>query len=170
LCGTAAAWGVLAFLFVPGTLPRYLIPVLPPAAVLVAAALVRLDRTWRAAWPWIALAAGWVVAAPLVARRELAALPPRDALLHAGSEAVVGALAVAVGNATARRFGIATAALLTGGLLYGVAFAGITEPAAGLPAPVVRGLRGVARPASARSTRSSRRGTTAASFGRSPIG
>ncbi len=130
LCGAAVGWGVLVFLFVPGTLPRYLIPVLPPAAVLAAAVLVRLYRPWRAAWPWVALACGWLAVAPLAARHELTALPRGDALLLAGSVAVVGALAVAVGHATARRFGIATAALLTGGLLYGVAFAGVTEPAA----------------------------------------
>jgi 4-amino-4-deoxy-L-arabinose transferase-like glycosyltransferase len=130
LCGVAVAWGVVVFLFVPGTLPRYLIPVLPPAAVLAAAALVRLDRPWRPAWPWAIAGAAWAAAAPLVARHELAALPARDALLLAGSVAVVGVLAVAAGLATAQRFGVATAALLTGGLLYGVAFAGITEPAA----------------------------------------
>jgi 4-amino-4-deoxy-L-arabinose transferase-like glycosyltransferase len=130
LCGFAVAWGVLAFLFVPGTLPRYLIPVLPPAAVLAAASLERLDRPWRPAWPWAALATAWALGAPLVARRLLAPLPAGPANVLAGSLAVVGVLAVAAGFATARRFGVATAALLTGGLLFGAAFAGITEPAA----------------------------------------
>jgi hypothetical protein len=130
VCSVAVAWGVVVFLFVPGTLPRYLIPVLPPAAVLAAAALVRLDRPWRPAWAWAVLAVAWAIAAPLAARHELAELPTDAAALLAVLVAVLGLLAVAVGCATARRFGTVTAALLTGGLLYGVAFAGITEPAA----------------------------------------
>jgi 4-amino-4-deoxy-L-arabinose transferase-like glycosyltransferase len=130
LCAAAVGWGVLAFVFVPGTLPRYLIPVLPPASALVAAALARLDRPWRRPWPWTALAVAWAVGAPFAARQELAALPTHRVALLGGLLVVAGLLAVATGLATARRFGMATATLLTGGLLYGVAFAGITEPAA----------------------------------------
>jgi 4-amino-4-deoxy-L-arabinose transferase-like glycosyltransferase len=130
LCAASTGWGVFVFLFVPGTLPRYLIPVLPPAAVLVAAALARLDRPSRAVWPWAVLAAAWAAAAPLAARRELGALPAEDARLLAGSVGALGLLAVAAASATARRFGRVTAALLAAGLLYGVAFAGIAEPRA----------------------------------------
>jgi 4-amino-4-deoxy-L-arabinose transferase-like glycosyltransferase len=130
LCGAAVGWGVLAFVFVPGTLPRYLIPILPPAAVLAAAGLARLDRPWRPAWPWAVLGSAWAVAAPLAARHQLAALPADRVALLAGTLAIAGVLAVAAGGAVARRFGAATAALLTGGLLYGASFAGITERAA----------------------------------------
>jgi 4-amino-4-deoxy-L-arabinose transferase-like glycosyltransferase len=47
LAAAVVSWGVLVFLFVPGTLPRYLIPVLPFAAALVAALLFRIDVRWR---------------------------------------------------------------------------------------------------------------------------
>ena len=130
LCGAAVAWGVLVFAFVPGTLPRYLIPVLPPAAVLAAAALARVDRPSSASAPWAVLAAAWAVAAPLAARRPLRALPEADRLLLVVAVTALGLLAVAAGREVARRFGAATAALLAGGLLYGLAFAGVAEPAA----------------------------------------
>lgn len=130
LCAAAVLWGVLVFLFVPGTLPRYLIPVLPPFSVLAAAAVLRLDRPWRQAAPWAALGAGWAVAAPLVARRQLADLPSTESATLAGAVAALGLLSILIGATVARRFGGATAALLTAGLLYGVAFAGVTEPRA----------------------------------------
>jgi hypothetical protein len=50
-----------------------------------------------------------------------------EALLLSVTVGTLGVLAIAVGLTTARRFGAATAALLTGGLLYGIAFAGVAE-------------------------------------------
>jgi 4-amino-4-deoxy-L-arabinose transferase-like glycosyltransferase len=127
LCGAAAAWGALVFAFVPGTLPRYLIPVLPAAATLAAAALARLDRARGHAWPWAALAATWAIALPLAARGLLADLETPRALLLTGALVGLGLGVVAAAREVARRFGAATAALLAGGLLYGLAYAGIAE-------------------------------------------
>jgi hypothetical protein len=127
LCGAVVAWGVLVFVVVPGVLPRYLIPVLPAAATLAAAALGRLDRPRSLTWPWAALAAAWATTAPLAARGQLAELPaPRAALLTAALVGL-GILVIGAAREVARRFGAATAALLASGLLYGLAFAGIAE-------------------------------------------
>jgi 4-amino-4-deoxy-L-arabinose transferase-like glycosyltransferase len=127
LCGAVVAWGVLVFVFVPGTLPRYLIPVLPAAAVLAAASLPRLDRPSARRWPWLALGAAWALAAPLVARWPLAVLPSPTAWSLAVTVATLGLVAIAAGREVARRFGAATAALLVGGLLYGLVYAGIVD-------------------------------------------
>ncbi len=130
LCGAAVAWGVLVFALVPGTLPRYLIPVLPPAAVLAAAALARVDRPSSATGPWAGLAAAWAAALPLAARRPLSQAPDTDRLVLTAVVTALGLLAVAAGREVARRFGVVTAALLAAGLLYGLAFAGVAEPSA----------------------------------------
>jgi 4-amino-4-deoxy-L-arabinose transferase-like glycosyltransferase len=127
LNGAVVAWGVLAFAFVPGTLPRYLIPVMPAGAVLAAAALGRLDRPSARRGPWLVLGASWAVAAPLVAHRQLSALPPPGVWLLAVTVASLGLIAIAAGREVARRFGAATAGLLVGGLLYGLAYAGIVD-------------------------------------------
>lgn len=127
LCAAVVAWGVLVFAFVPGTLPRYLMPVLPAAATLVAAALARFDRPSPLAWPWAALAAAWAISLPLAARGLLSGLPAPRAALLAGAVGGLGLLVLAAAHQVARRFGAATAAFLAGGLLYGLAYAGITE-------------------------------------------
>jgi 4-amino-4-deoxy-L-arabinose transferase-like glycosyltransferase len=127
LCGAVVAWGVLVFAFVPGTLPRYLIPVLPAAATLAAAVLSRLDRRAANAWPWALLAGAWAIGLPLASRGPLADLPAPRAALLAGTLVGLGLLVAAAGREVARRFGAATAALLTGGLLYGLAYAGVAE-------------------------------------------
>jgi hypothetical protein len=128
LCGAVVAWGAVVFAFVPGTLPRYLIPVLPAAATLAAAALARLDRARGHAWPWAALAATWTIALPLAARGLLAHLEAPRAVLLAGALVGLGLGVVGAAREVARRFGAATAALLAGGLLYGLAYSGIAEP------------------------------------------
>jgi 4-amino-4-deoxy-L-arabinose transferase-like glycosyltransferase len=125
LCAAAAGWGVAMFALVPGTLPRYLLPVLPAAAVLAAASLARLDRPSERAWPWLALGAAWAACAPLVAHRQLA--PSASALPIAAAVAVLGLAAIAAAREVARRFGARSAALLSAGLLYGLAYAGVAE-------------------------------------------
>jgi 4-amino-4-deoxy-L-arabinose transferase-like glycosyltransferase len=116
------AWGVLVFAFVPGTLPRYLIPVLPFASVLAAALLERLDRPGAAAGPWLALAAAWVVAVPLLAGGRVA-LPGATV----AATLAAGLLAVAGARELARRRGAAAAGLLAAGLLYGIGYAGLVD-------------------------------------------
>jgi hypothetical protein len=129
LCGAVVAWGVLVFAFVPGTLPRYLIPVLPAAAPLAAAAL-RLDRPSSIAWPWAALAAAWATLLPLGGARPVGG-PPRPAGRAAHRHARRPRTpVVASTREVARRFGATTAALLASALLYGLAYAGVAEPRA----------------------------------------
>jgi 4-amino-4-deoxy-L-arabinose transferase-like glycosyltransferase len=127
LCGAVVAWGVLVFAVVPGTLPRYLIPVLPAAAPLAAAALARLDRPSPLAWPWPALAAAWALGLLLAARGLQADIPAPRAAWLIGALVGLGLLVVAAAREVARRFGAATAALLAAGLLYGLVYAGIVE-------------------------------------------
>lgn len=127
LCGATLAWGVVVFAFVPGTLPRYLIPVLPAAAVLVAAVLARVDRPHGAPWLWVGLGIVWLVALPWVARERLSPLPPVEATVLTVATTLLGLLAIGVGRALARTSGLATAALLTAGLLYGLAYGGVIE-------------------------------------------
>lgn len=116
------AWGVLVFVFVPGTLPRYLVPVLPFASVLAAGLLEALDRPRAAVGPWLALAAAWVVAVPLLARGRVA-LPAATV----GATLAAGLLALAGARELARRRGAASAGLLAAGLLYGVSYAGLVD-------------------------------------------
>lgn len=127
LCGATVLWGVAVFAFVPGTLPRYLVPVFPPAAVLVAAVLGRIDRRRKLAWPWLVVGLLWLVAVPWVARERLVPLPGFEGPVLAATTTLLGLLAIAVGATTARRTGAVTAALLTAGLLYGLVYAGIVE-------------------------------------------
>jgi 4-amino-4-deoxy-L-arabinose transferase-like glycosyltransferase len=127
LCGATLLWGVAVFLFVPGTLPRYLLPVLPAAAVLVAAALRRIDRPLRPAWPWFVLGLAWLLALPWVAHERLSPLTVLEATVLSVVTTLLGLLAIGVGGTIARRTGGVTAALLTAGLLYGLVYAGIVE-------------------------------------------
>jgi 4-amino-4-deoxy-L-arabinose transferase-like glycosyltransferase len=118
----AATWGIVVFAFVPGTLPRYLIPVLPFASVLAAGALERLDRPRGVDWPWLVLAVAWLVAAPAVGAGHFH-LPAATV----AATAAAGLLAVAGAREVSRRFGAFTAALLAAGLLYGVVYAGLVD-------------------------------------------
>jgi hypothetical protein len=119
---SATAWGVAVFAFVPGTLPRYLIPVLPSASVLAAGVLERIDRPRPTSWPWRLLGAGWLVGVTVAAARG-AALPAATV----AATVAAGLLGVAGARAIARGQGALTASLLAAGLLYGVAYAGLVD-------------------------------------------
>ena len=127
LCGAVGLWAVVVFAFVPGTLPRYLVPALPAAAVLVAAVLRRVDRPRDVPWLWVGLGVVWLVALPGVARERLSPLPPADAAVLTVSTTLLGLLALGVGRVLARTSGVAFAVLLAAGLLYGLAYGGVAE-------------------------------------------
>jgi 4-amino-4-deoxy-L-arabinose transferase-like glycosyltransferase len=121
LCGTVVLWGVVVFAFVPGTLPRYLLPVVPCAATLLAAAVARVDRPASAGWPWLALAVAWLPGVAVAHART--GLPA----VELAATAAAGLLAIAGCAALARRAGALAAALACAGLLYGVFYAGVPE-------------------------------------------
>jgi 4-amino-4-deoxy-L-arabinose transferase-like glycosyltransferase len=128
LCGFAVAWAVLWIAVLPGAKPRELIPALPAAATLVAAALARLDRPTPRVWPWAAGAAAWTAFVLLGPRVAVLAPPePRAeglvaAVVGFGLLAIVGAAGVARGS------GPATASLLVAGVLYGLVTARAPDP------------------------------------------
>ena len=123
----SVGWTVLLVAFARGAEARELVPALPAAATLVAAALARLDRPARLAWPWIALAAAWATFVLLSARGVLLALPGARPAPLTAALASLGLVGIAAAWQTARRFGVASAALVAAGLLYGLVYAGGTE-------------------------------------------
>ncbi|HSB60877.1 MAG TPA: hypothetical protein VLI67_04115, partial [Vicinamibacteria bacterium] len=84
--GSVVAWGALVFLFVPGTVPRYLIPVLPFLAVLLAALLREsrgVSRGLLAAGLAYGLVYACVVDARVAARNREQYVGPGEAIAEA---------------------------------------------------------------------------------------
>lgn len=146
-----AAWVALPLIFYTlsvGKQPRYILPVLPPLAVLLGAALAR--RTTRAGAHEPALAAGtwataalFVVAALLLFRLQpIVALPAP--LLAVGGLAVGGSAGALAVVARRRAWPRLPATMAVAGCLFGltVQFALLTPPR---PEPVERMARLVAR-------------------------
>jgi 4-amino-4-deoxy-L-arabinose transferase-like glycosyltransferase len=135
LCLATVAWAAALFAFVPEVLPRYLMPALPAACVLLAASV------WPAAndaaaprWRLLAHPALFAGAAVLLVSMAvveggelLAELPaPLRASLLARA-ALLGVAACAAGAVIARR-SPAVGWLLTLGIAYGIGWAGLVEP------------------------------------------
>ena len=120
LCAFALAWTALWIALLPGAQPREIVPALPAAATLAAAALARIDRPARPLWPWAVLGGAWAALLLLGSRSTLLLpLEPRPARLTSLLVAL-GLLAIAAAWPIARGFGAATAALLVAGVLYGL--------------------------------------------------
>ena len=131
LATAVVGWGVLVYLFVPGTDGRYLIPFLPFSAVLIARALRPgggeqraevLERGGRHWWFW-ALLALLLVGYALVAGSTLPGGAVWGSILLGLS--LIAAFAYAWDT---RRLAGRIPVLLLLGLIYGVAFVGIADP------------------------------------------
>lgn len=139
LATAVAVWGVLALAIVPRARPRYVLPLIPCAAVV--AAFVLAPPRARDAAPlagrrrsvlargraWLVLG-GVLVALVLVASQEtLAATPRTERLSLVIATTAVGLLVVVAGAWVSRRGNPLVAWVLVLGLLYGVAFTGLWE-------------------------------------------
>jgi hypothetical protein len=136
LCTATVVWAAALFAFVPEALPRYLMPALPAACVLLAASvwppqLRSAASRWRR---WLAhpggfalLAVAFVLVVLLHGPALLAELPAveRSSLLL--QVTALGLVACAAGLVAARR-SPAVGWLLTLGVLYGIGWTGLVEP------------------------------------------
>lgn len=139
LCAAVVGWGVLVYLFVPGTHGRYLIPVLPCFSVLIAS-LVRSSGER----PVLGRLVGGPAFRVIVVLGLAAYAIPAGAGLHdrigpIGFSLAAGLIAVALSFAWAgrpERLPPFAAALLLLGLVYGAAAAGVWEARSAEPGAV----------------------------------
>jgi 4-amino-4-deoxy-L-arabinose transferase-like glycosyltransferase len=139
------AWGALLFAVVPRARPRYLLPVLPFAAVMAAAVLSALSTPAAAntAAPsaanaarrpllarntaWCFLAGLFYLFVVVAGRTVLAATPSGPRLALAVAAAAAGTLVIVAGAWASRRADPLAVWLLALGLLYGVCYTGFWE-------------------------------------------
>jgi 4-amino-4-deoxy-L-arabinose transferase-like glycosyltransferase len=139
LAAAVAGWGVLALAVVPGAKPRYVLPIMPCAAVLAAYILARpraaritaagqeTPSSLARSRAWFALAFVFTAVVLIAGLVNLVAAPRAEQLLLIISTTVIGLLVVLAGFQVSRHWNPLATWVLVLGLLYGVAFTGIWE-------------------------------------------
>ncbi len=132
-------WGIIAFAVVPRARPRYLLPVLPLAAVIAAFVLGAFGARSAASsadirrpvlaggTAWSALAGVFFLFVLVSGPTALTATPPPARLALTIATAAVGSLVMIAAAWTSRRANPLAVWILALGLLYGVIFTGFWE-------------------------------------------